>query len=90
MWQISYSNSKDIEKAVSKLRSSTQLAFYEAVKDMRVEGPSPKGWKVKRLSGNYKGCLSLRLDYRHRMVYKVEKGEMIIIIFEVYTRENAY
>ena len=87
---MKYRNTKRIENAVAKMRSSVQRAFAQAVIDLKSEGPRPEGWHVKDLVGNYKGLMSLRLDYRHRMLYSVFKDILTIEIIEVSTREGAY
>ena len=90
MWRVLYRDLKQVEKVVSGMRPSTKAAFYQAIKSLEAEGPTPKGWHVKALQENYKGRMSLRLDYRHRMVYEVLSGVLTITIIEVSTRENAY
>lgn len=72
------------------MRPSTRRAFAQAVMDLEREGPHPHGWYVKDLKGEYKSMMSLRLDYRHRMIYAVSHGILTIEIIEVTTRENAY
>jgi uncharacterized membrane protein YbhN (UPF0104 family)/mRNA-degrading endonuclease RelE of RelBE toxin-antitoxin system len=89
-WKIQYQNAKRIQKAVSKMRPSTRATFDRALEDLKAEGPSPKGWHVKALHGNYKGTMAMRLDIRHRVLYEVESGILMITIVEVTTRENAY
>ncbi len=89
-WTVKYRNTKEIEKAVFKLRPSTRRAFGQAIIDLKTEGPTPKGWQVKELSGDLKGIMSLRLDYRHRMIYSAFKEILTIEIVEVSTRERAY
>ena len=72
------------------MRPATRATFDRALEDLKAEGPSPKGWHVKALHGNYKGTLVMRLDIRHRVLYEVESGVLMITIVEVTTRENAY
>ena len=89
-WAVQYRNTKQVEKAVSRMRPSVQRAFAQAVIDLKAEGPRPRGWNVKDLVGDYRGFMSLRLDYRHRMVYSVFRDILTIEIVEVSTREGAY
>ena len=89
-WTVRYRNTKQIEKAISKMRPSVRKAFAEAVFDLIKQGPRPHGWHTKELQGDYKGLVSLRLDYRHRMIYSKQSDELVIEIIEVSTRENAY
>ena len=42
-WTVLFKDPKRIEKAVERLRLSTQVAFRKAIQDLRVEGPSPHG-----------------------------------------------
>ncbi|OGQ06926.1 MAG: hypothetical protein A3G32_06945 [Deltaproteobacteria bacterium RIFCSPLOWO2_12_FULL_40_28] len=89
-WIVVFKNPKRIEKAVLKLRIATKVAFKKAIEDLRVEGPRPQDWHIKVLRGNYAGLMSLRLDYRHRMIYEVVHDRLIITVIEVSTREEAY
>lgn len=89
-WKVQYRNTKAIEKAVARMRLSVKRAFAQAVIDLENEGPRPHGWYTKELKGDYRGSMSLRLDYRHRMVYSVFSDILTIEIVEVSTRENAY
>ncbi|MBI2335836.1 MAG: hypothetical protein HYU97_03630 [Deltaproteobacteria bacterium] len=89
-WTVRYRNTKQIEKAVFKMRPSVRRAFAEAISDLIEQGPRPYGWHTKELQGNYKDMMSLRLDIRHRMIYSVFSKSLLIEIVEVTTRENAY
>lgn len=89
-WKVIFKDPKRIERAVEKLRPSTQLAFRRAIQDFMAEGPSPMGWRTKPLKGKMAGMMSLRLDYRHRMIYSASHGTLTIMIVEVSTREGAY
>lgn len=72
------------------MRPAVKRAFAQAMMDLRSEGPRPKGWYVKSLVGDYRGMMSLRLDYRHRMIYSVFQERLTIEVIEVSTREGAY
>lgn len=72
------------------MRPSVQRAFAQAVIDLQSEGPRPQGWQVKVLVGEYSGAMSLRLDYRHRMIYAVFRNVLTIELIEVSTREKVY
>lgn len=89
-WAVLFKDPKRIEKAVERLRPSTQVAFRKAIQDLRVEGPCPMGWHTKALKGDMAGLMSLRLDYRHRMIYSALQGALTIMVIEVSTREGAY
>ncbi len=89
-WTVIFKNPKRIEKAVERLRPSTQLAFRKAIQDLRGEGPYPMGWNVKPLKGEMEGWMRLCLDYRHRMIYLASQGTLTIMVIEVSTREGAY
>lgn len=69
---------------------STQVAFYQAIEDLKREGPRPLGWQTKCLKGEYQGAISLRIDYRHRMIYEVFSGVLTIMVLQVTARKNAY
>ena len=90
-WTVLFKDPKRIEKAVDKLRPSTQVAFKRAIRDLGEQGPAPQGWFVKKLVGDVgEYRMSMRLDYRHRMIYDVYGGRLTIVILEVSTREGAY
>ncbi|MBI4374250.1 MAG: hypothetical protein HY542_05170 [Deltaproteobacteria bacterium] len=89
-WMVKYRDPKRIEKAISRMRPSVRRAFAQAVIDLKSEGPRPLGWHVKDLAADYRGMMSLRLDYHHRMVYSVVREILTIEIIEVSTREGAY
>lgn len=89
-WFVRYKNQKKIEKSVLKMRPTTRRDFLRAVKDLMEEGPHPTGWNTKVLKGKYSGCISLRIDYRHRMIYEAYRDIVTIVIIDVSTRENAY
>jgi len=89
-WTVLFKDPKRIEKAVGRLRPSTQVAFRRAIQDLRAQGPAPQGWMVKKLKGEYRGCVSMRLDYRHRMIYEVHEGSLTVLVLQVTTREGAY
>lgn len=89
-WTVTFKDPKRIEKSVLKLRPSTQVAFRRVIQDLRAEGPMPQGWRTKQLKRGYRNLMSLRLDYRHRMIYEVSHNVLTIMIIEVSTREKAY
>lgn len=89
-WTVRYRNTKRIEKAVARMRPSVRRGFGRAVQDLVDQGPRPVGWQVKELRGDYAGLMSLRLDYRHRMIYSVFRQILTVEIIEVSTREGAY
>lgn len=89
-WTVVFKDPKRIEKAVGKLRLSTQVAFSKAIQDLRAEGPYPMGWNVKPLKGEWEGLIRLRLDHRHRLIYSASQGTLTIVVIEVSTREGAY
>ncbi|MBI2082414.1 MAG: type II toxin-antitoxin system YoeB family toxin [Deltaproteobacteria bacterium] len=89
-WTVIFKDPKRIEKAVDKLRPSTQVAFRQAIQDMNTEGPCPRGWNVKPLKGEMSGLMRLCLDHRHRLIYSVSQGALTILVIEVSTREGAY
>jgi len=90
IWIVKYKNKRKIDKVVSKLRPSTQAALYNAIEDLKSEGPNPKFWETTELKGKLKGIYRLKIDYRYRMFYEVLKNILTITIVEVSTREKAY
>jgi addiction module RelE/StbE family toxin len=72
---------RDVEKKqIPKLPEEIQLLAYEAIEDLKNEGPMPFGWNAKKLKGTK---YRLRLKREYRMVYHVYK--QIITIRIIYT-----
>jgi mRNA-degrading endonuclease RelE of RelBE toxin-antitoxin system len=89
-WMVRFKDPGQVEKTVMRLRPSTQVAFRQAILDLQDQGPVPRGWLTKRLKGEYQKCMSIRLDYRHRMIYQVFREKILILIISVSTRAGAY
>lgn len=72
---------RDVEKKqIPRLPEEVQLLAYEAIEDLKSEGPMPFGWKAKKLKGTK---YRLRLKREYRMIYHVYK--QIITIRIIYT-----
>lgn len=72
---------RDVEKKqIPRLPEEIQLLAYEAIEDLKNEGPIPFGWNAKKLKGTK---YRLRLKREYRMIYHVYK--QIITIRIIYT-----
>jgi addiction module RelE/StbE family toxin len=61
---------------------------YEMWKDIvRISGPQGlkliKGFKDEALSGNWKGFRSSRLNVQYRVIYKVQKDQVLVEVERV-------
>jgi len=61
---------------------------YEKWKDIgRISGPQGlkliKGFKDERLSGNWEGFRSSRLNIQYRVIYKVQKEQVLVEVERV-------
>ena len=90
VWIVKYKNKRKIDNVVSKLTPSTQTSLYNAIEDLKSEGPNPNFWETTELKGKLKGIYRLKIDYQHRMFYEVSKKILTITIVEVSTREKSY
>jgi len=59
----------------------------KAIKGLECYGPKPPGWNVKKLDGHE---YRLRLHYRYRLHYHYKDGELLITIFYLGHRKDAY
>jgi mRNA interferase RelE/StbE len=72
-------------KQIPRLSHELQLIVYEAIEDLKIEGPRPMGWNVKKLEDNK---YRLRLKREYRMIYYVYKEIITIeIIFAGHRKE---
>ena len=58
-----------------------------AIADLEAEGPHATSWDIKKTAENE---YRLRLNYRYRMRYTVKEHELIIEIFYLGHRKDAY
>jgi addiction module RelE/StbE family toxin len=61
---------------------------YEMWKDIvRISGPQGlkliKGFEDEALSGNWKGFRSSRLNIQYRVIYKVQKDQVLVVVERV-------
>ena len=89
MWLIS--EKKSVIKALRKTPKPI-LVRYEAWKRIvELDGPIGlkhiRGFRDEALTGNWKGFRSSRLSLQWRVIYKVEKSELQVYVFEVNPHE---
>jgi addiction module RelE/StbE family toxin len=85
MWQIL--EHKRIDKALVSAPTEVKQR-YEKWKDIvRISGPQGlkliKGFKDEALSGNWKGFRSSRLNIQYRVIYKVQKDQVLVEVERV-------
>ena len=59
----------------------------EAISDLEQQGPLPRYWNTKKIGQE---GYRVRLNYRYRMRYTVESDHLLIEIFYVGHRKDAY
>jgi len=64
------------------------LKRYEKWKDIvRISGPaglrSIRGFHDEALRGQWKGHRSSRLSLRYRLVYRIEAGEVLVLVLDI-------
>ena len=85
MWEIL--EHRRIEKALTAAPVEFQQR-YEKWKDIvRISGPQGlkliQGFKDEALSGNWKGFRSSRLNIQYRVIYKVQKDQVLVEVERV-------
>jgi len=85
MWQIF--EHKTVDKQLRILPKEV-LKRYEKWKDIVfISGPNGlkmiKGFKDEALRGKWKGHRSSRLNFQYRVIYRVEKGEILVLVMSV-------
>ena len=84
-WKITLQ--RKAAKQLHKLPKAIQDMAFELMEDLEVEGAIPKHWDVKKTGDNE---YRVRINYRYRMRYKVEQEELIIEVFYIGHRKEAY
>ncbi|WP_117315060.1 type II toxin-antitoxin system YafQ family toxin [Chromatocurvus halotolerans] len=85
MWEIL--EHRRIDKALAAAPAEVQQR-YEKWKDIvRISGPQGlkliKGFKDEALSGNWKGFRSSRLSIQYRVIYKIQKNQVLVEVERV-------
>ena len=84
-WKVEIT--KKAYKQLAKLPNTIHDLTDAAVRALEHDGPVPKYWDVKKLDIlEYR----LRLNYRYRMKYRIEKQKLLVEIFYIGHRKNAY
>ena len=72
---------KDIEKLKRSFLSDKAKSLVEIIKNNPYQNPPP----YEKLTGDYKGYISRRINIQHRLVYRVFEDEMLIKIYRMWT-----
>jgi len=75
------------DKQLQKLPEAIQDIVLEALEALAAEGVIPKHWDVKKTNDHE---YRLRINYRYRMRYKVEPKRILIEVFYIGHRKEAY
>jgi len=78
-------------KFFEKLDRNTQNRIKKSLKELLSFYSSETAIKfdIKMLKGKYKGLFRLRVgDYR--ILFKIERKQLVILVVEIVSRENAY
>ncbi|MGL5204531.1 Txe/YoeB family addiction module toxin [Cetobacterium sp.] len=66
---------QELEKEDKKLYQKAKKMITESARD-----PFNRSGKAEKLKGkNFEGCYSKRIDKKHRIIYKFNEGELIIL-----------
>lgn len=78
---------KQAYKQLKKLPAFVQDLADAAIADIEIEGVEPRYWNTKKIAHNQ---YRLRLNYRYRMVYKIQHNFLIVEVFYIGHRKDAY
>lgn len=74
-------------KQLQELPETIQDLADEAISDLESLGPIPKHWDVKKIANaEYR----IRLNYRYRMRYIAKSDYLLIEVFYIGHRKDAY
>ena len=78
---------KKISRDLSKLPDEVRKLFFLLVADLQADGPIQKSWRnFSPLGKNRYHC---HLTYRYVACWTCQKGEIVIEVYYVGTREKA-
>lgn len=72
---------KDVEKIKRAGLANTTMELIELIS----ENPFTNPPRFEKLVGDMQGAYSRRINYQHRLVYKVDKEKMQILILKMWT-----
>ena len=73
-------------KQLKKLPGVVQDLVDDALEALETDGPKPPFWDVKKIADGYR----LRINYRYRMRYILKQQQLMIEIFYIGHRKDAY
>ena len=78
--KVAYKQFKKLPELIQELADEAMLA-------LELEGAVPKFWDCKKIgAGGYR----VRLNYHYRMKYKLKNNQLIIEVFYIGHRKDAY
>lgn len=80
MYQVLLSN--QAKKDLDKLKKSNLSKKAKAIVDTLKDDPYCK--PVEKLVGNLKGFYSKRINIQHRLVYKIDEKEKVVLIVSMW------
>lgn len=83
MWKLKYTN--DAKKDLESLRSSTRSTKKKISDLLEIIKKDPYNSSCKRLTGDLRGSLSLKINRRDRLVYQILPEEKVVKVIRVLT-----
>lgn len=78
---------KDVHKVLRKAPVEIRRNYLAWKRIVEVEGPQGlrliKGFHDEGLKGDWLGCRSSRLNRQWRVIYKVDKDELVVYVVEI-------
>jgi len=85
MWSVA--QHRKLAKKLSKLPKEVLERYFKWVDVVEQSGPQGlrliKGFRDESLSGEWKGCRSSRLGQQYRVIYQVQKDEVLVLVIDV-------
>jgi addiction module RelE/StbE family toxin len=78
---------KDVEKVLKKAPDGIKQKFIAWKRVIENDGPKGlrliKGFHDEALKGEWKGCRSSRLSRKWRIIYRIDKEELVVYVVKV-------
>jgi mRNA-degrading endonuclease RelE of RelBE toxin-antitoxin system len=84
-WQVQIKQKVE-RRQILRLPKEVRALVYEAISDLKEEGPFPFGWNVKEIK---KGECRMWLKRKWRMKYIYEKSELCIEVIYTGSKEGV-
>jgi toxin YoeB len=83
MWQLKYT--KQANKDAERLKKSNLKEITQGLLNTITNNPFCHNPPYEKLNGNLNGYYSRRINVKHRLVYKVNKANKIVIVIRMWT-----